>query len=101
VPVRLLFYVAEAALLTIPTAVGLLLVHRAARRLRYRVFEVTRLRLAAIFAGLAVFGAATGELVGPQCIVQYYVAVLAAALGALSWVGSLIVVRRWKPPAKP
>jgi len=94
VPIRLVFYLAEAGLLTIPIACGLLLLQKAARRLGYRFFAVTPVRLATVFGGLAVIGAATGELVGPQCIVQYYVALLALACGILCWLASLLTVRR-------
>ena len=95
---RLLFYVAEAALLTIPTAGGWLLLQKAAMPFGYRIRRITRWRLAAVFATFAAFGALTGELIGPQSILQYDVALGTLTVGAASWLASRLVARRRHDP---
>ena len=85
---RSVFYMVEAAFLTVAIACGLVLVERAARRSGFRFPALTRGRVAALFAGLAVCDAVAGEVVGPQWIVQYHVALLVLTGGGLCWLAS-------------
>ena len=93
---RLAFYVFEAGLLTIPTAVGVRLVQLAMRRLGYRPFALTRGRLAVLFLILALVGLSVGEGIGPQSIPQYYLAILSLGIGFVSWAFSLIFGRHMR-----
>jgi hypothetical protein len=78
----------------IPIACGLVLLQGAARRSGYRFPPLTPGRATALFTGLAVSDAVAGEVVGPQWIAQYYVALLALACGVFCWLVSRLTVPR-------
>ncbi len=91
---RLTFYVVEAAFLTIPIACGLVLLRRAAMRAGLRFPALTPARAMALFLCLSISDAVAGEVVGPQWIVQYGVALVVLAGGGLCWLASRLTVAR-------
>lgn len=87
--VRLAFYLAEACALTIPLAGGLLLGQRALRSWGRAAPPMTWPGVGVIALLLALFDTFTGELFGPQVILQYYLAGFAVTAGVALWVLSL------------
>jgi len=84
--VRLAFYLAEACVLAIPLAGGLLLGERAARAWGRQVPHLTWPRVGMVALFLAGFDTLTGELFGPRVILQYYLAGLVFTAGVALWV---------------
>jgi hypothetical protein len=100
-PIRFAFYLVEAGALALVFGCGLVLAQSAARRAGRSFPAVTRGRMAALWAGLVAFDAASGELVGPQVIVQYHAAGLALVVSAALWAFSLVLAaRRGTPPGQ-
>lgn len=89
--IRMLFYLAEAAALAVPLALGLVLAKRAFRRWGRAFPALTWKRMAVLILGLTIIDAALAESLGPQVIVQYYVAALTLAVGACLWLLSRAV----------
>ena len=85
---RLVFYVIEALILTIPVGVGLSLVAHAARRFGQPPFSISWRLLGVVFLTLAMVGIVLGERFGPAVIPQYYVAGIIVAGGVLLWMAS-------------
>jgi hypothetical protein len=84
-PTRWAFYLAEACILTLVCLGGLLLARNAARRSRRAFPAVTPARVLGLGLCFLTVGSATGEIIGPQAILQYYVAGLAFGAGAGLW----------------
>jgi hypothetical protein len=82
---RIAFYLAEAAVLTVPVACGLLLARGAARRARFPYPKISWIRISAIWLWLGALGTVLGELAGPEMIIQYYVAAAVLTVGAGAW----------------
>jgi len=99
--VRIAFYLAEAAVLTVPFASGLILASSAARRILLPFPEVTWIRISATWLCLGVLGTVLGELAGPEVIIQYYVAAAVLAVGAVAWLLGRIFARTDPLAANP
>jgi hypothetical protein len=79
---RVIFYIGEALVLTIPVGLGLFLAARAEYRFSpFRGVMLTRWLLG-IFLMLCVVDTVLGERYGPALIPQYYVAALVLLAGA-------------------
>lgn len=99
--VRIAFYLAEAAVLSVPLVWGFLLAGRAARRFGTTLPALSWQRILALVLGLTAVDAAIGELAGPHVILQYYASATILAAGAGAWILSraltALAVRRRAP----
>lgn len=100
-PIRIAFYMAEAAVLSAPFACGLLLLRGAARRVGAPFPRVTSARLTILWLCLGAFGMGLGELAGPEAIAQYYAAAAALVVGGSAWLISRFVPCRGALAANP
>ena len=93
---RIIFYVIEALILTIPIGLGLFLAARAEYRFSPPVRVASVRWLLVFFLALCVIDTALGERFGPVVIPQYYVAAIVLIGGALLQTVRVLGRRRTK-----
>lgn len=93
-PIRALFYLLEAGVLSALILAGLWMARGGAPRLRRRVPSATWPRATALFAIMAVADWAVTEHAGPQYLSLHFLAGLVFAAGVFTWLLARIAGHR-------